>query len=90
MSPLLTAFCCGAAIFVLLLLVRRFGVRHWIWQALSLTLAVAVGLLPLMPHWSEPGWILLIGCAFVLLGLWAVSETVETLLRHFPGRLRRH
>jgi hypothetical protein len=90
MSPLVLAACCVAASVVLLVLVRRFGVRHWIWQVLSLALAIVVASIPASPHWSEPGWIIVLGLAFFLLYFWAVSESVTTVTRHFPRWLRRH
>jgi hypothetical protein len=90
MSPLVAAIVAGVLMLALLILLRRFGARHWIWQVLSLVLAMTVALLPLTPEWSEPGWVVLFGCTFLFLFFWAANETVDAVLRHCPRWLRRH
>jgi hypothetical protein len=66
-----TAYACAAGLpFVLL---HFFHARAWYWHALSIGLALALGVTPTPVEWSSPGTDLMIGSAFVFFLVWGLA-----------------
>jgi len=56
-----------------LVLLHFFHARAWYWHALSIGLALALGLTPVPLEWSTPGRDLMIGSVFVFLLVWGLA-----------------
>jgi hypothetical protein len=73
MSPIwvFAAYACAAGLPLVLLCVMR--ARAWYWHALSIGLALTLGLTPMPLAWSTPRSDLMIGSAFLFLFVWGVA-----------------
>jgi hypothetical protein len=88
MSPILVALCYGSATLLSLYLLWRFGVKSWWWHALSVCLAVALGVARLPAFFNNPEMTLAVGWVFILLLLWGIAAPLFVLAHH-PGRWAR-
>jgi hypothetical protein len=65
------AYACAAGLSVVLLYFLR--AQAWYWHALSIGLALALGLTPMPSDWSTPPTDLMIGSAFLFLLVWGAA-----------------
>ena len=65
------AYGCATGLSVVLLYFWR--AQAWYWHALSIGLALALGLTPMPSDWSNPPTDLMIGSAFLFLMVWGAA-----------------
>ena len=65
------AYACAAGLPVLLLHFLR--AQAWYWHALSIGVALALGLTPMPSDWSSPSTDLMIGSVFLFLLVWGAA-----------------
>jgi hypothetical protein len=76
------AYACAASLPIVLLYFWR--AQAWYWHALSIGLALALGLTPMPSDWSSPPTDLLIGSVFLFLLVWGAGAPL------FRGRRVMH
>jgi len=74
----------GCATFLALFLLYQFRATHWYLHALSLAIALVIGLMPIPAAWHVPVIELMFGAAFLLLFLWGICAPL------FPGHNHHH
>jgi len=60
----------GSVIVVALAVLHFFRARRWYWHALSVLLALVIGLMPMPAGWNTPAHELSIGSVFLFLFVW--------------------
>ena len=62
----------ASAAIIALALLHFFRAAHWYWHALSVLVALAIGLIPLPAAWQKPHIDLAIGGVFLFFLVWGV------------------
>ena len=79
----------GFAIAAAVALLYFFGMRSWYWHALSVLLAIVIGLVPPPVTWQGPGYDLTIGAVCLFLFLWGALSPLF-MKRHRPHHKQPH
>ena len=66
-------------------LLLRFDSHSWIWHALAIAAALALGFVPTPPEWKTKTFDLLFGSVFVFLMVWGIGGLLP-ILRHHHAR----
>lgn len=84
-SSYVVALCYGSALVIPLFLLWHFGVRHWLWHAASIVLALVIGLVPMPEALNGPWATLTVGWFFIGFFVWGAAAPLVWMLAHSPG-----
>jgi hypothetical protein len=73
MNPIWVAVTYGLSVTIALLALHFFHARHWYWHALSMGVAVALGVVKFPEQWAGPALDLTVGFFFVLFAVWGLG-----------------
>lgn len=76
MSTLTVALVYLLAFAVAVALIYRFSHHSWIWHAVAVCAAIAVGFMPPPSFWSGQAYDMIIGAMFLFLVVWGLGEFV--------------